>query len=43
MYLAPFGREPVGEGYQLALPGFGYGSIPHESIPVLKWKPWICE
>ncbi|NKM30106.1 hypothetical protein [Rhizobium laguerreae] len=43
MYLAPFSREAVGEGYQLALPGFGFGSIPHESIPVLKWKLWISE
>jgi hypothetical protein len=43
MYLAPFKRESMMEGYQLAIPVLGHGPIHHGSIPVLKWKIWISE
>ncbi|MBB3410674.1 hypothetical protein FHT87_004606 [Rhizobium sp. BK316] len=43
MYLAPFTRESMMDGYRLALPGFGQGQIPTDSIPVLKWKLWTSE
>lgn len=43
MYLAPFTRESGGEGHQLAIPSLAYGSMPHDSIAVLRWKIWISE
>ncbi|MBX4894920.1 hypothetical protein [Rhizobium bangladeshense] len=43
MYLAPFSREAVSEGYPLGLPAFGYGQISHDSIVALRWKLWISE
>ncbi|TBA38404.1 hypothetical protein [Rhizobium ruizarguesonis] len=43
MYLTPFNRESMMEGYQLAIPTLSHGPIPHDSIAILKWKIWISE